>query len=99
MASPIIIPIVIVAIVGLTGYLVYRYVIYDFLCKISLDKTLKKYEIKKTPSQIIIEYHNINGKKISDKEVHSLEKHYRQNEPEQFLVMYDVIRDKLNAKE
>ena len=99
MASVIIIPIVIVAIVGLSGYLVYRFLIYDMMCKRSVNKTLQKYNIKKTPSQIIKEYYNNKGEEISHKEVEILEKNYRQNEPEQFLVMYDAIRDNRKEKE
>ena len=99
MASVIIIPIVIVAIVGLSGYLVYRFLIYDMMCKRSVNKTLQKYNIKKTPSQIIKEYYNNKGEEISHKEVEILEKNYRQNEPEQFLVMYDAIRKNLRDKE
>ena len=99
MASVIIIPIVIVAIVGLSGYLVYRFLIYDLMCKRSVNNTLQKYNIKKTPSQIIKEYYNNKGEDISHKEVQTLEKNYRQKEPEQFLVMYDAIRDKLKDKE
>ena len=101
MASIIIIPIIIVAIVGLSGYLVYRFVIYDLLCKRSVNQTLQKYNIKKTPSQIIKEYYNNKGEKISHKEIQNLEKNYRRNEPEQFLAMYDAVRDssKNNEKE
>lgn len=99
MASIIIIPIVIVAIVGLLGYLVYRFFIYDLLCKRSVNHTLQKYNIKKTPAQIIREYYKIKGKMLSHKEIENIEKNYRQNEPEQFLVMYDVIRDNLKNEE
>jgi len=94
MVAIIIIPIVIVAIVGLSGYLAYRFLIYDLMCKRSVNQTLQKYNIKKTPSEIIREYHKNKGKEISLKEIQTLEKNYRQNEPEQFLAMYDVIRDK-----
>jgi len=101
MASIIIIPIIIVAIAGLSGYLVYRFVIYDLLCKRSVNQTLQKYNIKKTPSQIIKEYYNNKGEEISHKEIQNLEKNYRRNEPEQFLAMYDAVRDssKNNEKE
>ena len=99
MASVIVIPIIIVAIVGLSGYLVYRFFIYDLLCKRSVNQTLQKYNIKKTPSQIIKEYHNNKGEQISHKEIQNLEKNYRQNEPEQFLAMYDAIRNNLKNKE
>ena len=93
MASLLIIPIIIVSVVGLAGYFVYRFVIFDFMCKRAVNQNLQKYNIKKTPSQIIQEYYKIQGKEISQKEVKMIEKQYRQNEPEQFLVMYDSIRD------
>ena len=99
MASIIIIPIIIVAIVGLSGYLVYRFMMYDLLCKRSVNQTLQKYNIDKTPSQIIREYHNNKGEEISDKEVQRLEKNYRQNEPDQFLAMYDAVRNDPKNKE
>ena len=99
MASIIIIPVIIVAIVGLLGYLVYRFLIYDLYCKRSVNQTLLKYNIKKTPSQIIKEYYHNKGESISHKEIQILEKNYRQNEPEQFLAMYDAIRDKSKNKE
>ena len=99
MASVIIIPIIIVAIVGLSGYLVYRFFIYDILCKRSVNQTLQKYNIKKTPSQIIKEYYSKKGEQISYKEIQNLEKKYRQNEPDQFLAMYDSIRDNMKNKE
>ena len=99
MASIIVIPILIVAIVGLSGYLVYKFLIYDLYCKRSVNQTLLKYNIKKTPSQIIKEYYHSKGESISHKEVQVLEKNYRQNEPEQFLTMYDAIREKSKNKE
>ena len=93
MASIIVIPIIIVAIVGLGGYLAYRFFIYDLMCKRSVNQTLQKYNIKKTPSQIIKEYYKNKGEEISHKDIQILEKNYRQNEPEQFLAMYDAIRE------
>ena len=99
MASIIIIPIIIVTLVGLSGYLVYRFLIYDLYCKRIVNQSLRKYNIKKTPSQIIKEYYENKGEKISHKEIQNLEKNYRQNEPEQFLVMYDAIRERLKDKE
>ena len=95
----IIIPLVIVAILGLSGYLVYRYVMFDFLCKRSVNQTLQKYNIKKTPAQIIKEYYQNRGEELSHKEIQNIEKNYRQKEPEQFLSMYDVIRENLKNKE
>jgi hypothetical protein len=94
MVSVFIIPIFIVIIVGLSGYLVYRLVMYDLLCKRSVKQTLQRYNIKKTPAQIIEEYYNNKGEKISRKEIQKMEKNYRQHEPDQFLAMYDAIRDK-----
>jgi len=97
MVSVIIIPIFIVVIVGLSGYLVYRYIMFDLLCKRSVNQTLQKYNIKKTPSEIIKEYYNNKGEEISHKEIQNIEKNYRQKEPEQFLTMYDAIRE--NSKD
>ncbi len=94
MVSVFIIPIFVVIIVGLSGYLVYRLVMYDLLCKRSVKQTLQKYNIKKTPSQIIEEYYNNKGEQMSHKEIQKMEKNYRQHEPDQFLAMYDAIRDK-----
>jgi len=99
MAAIIIIPLLIVTIVGLSGYLVYRFLIYDLYCKRSVNQSLQKYNIKKTPSQIIKEYYDNKGEKITHQEIQNLEKNYRQNEPDQFLAMYDAIRDKSKNKE
>lgn len=99
MVAVIIIPLAIVAILGTIAYLIYRLIIYDFLCRRFVTKTLQKYNIKKTPVQIIKEYHSSKGENISEKEIQNLEKHYRQHEPEQFLAMYDVIRDKSKTSE
>ena len=95
----IIIPLTIVAAVGIGGYLLYRFVLYDYFCNRSVNETLRKYNIKKTQFQIIKEYHESQGKKISEKEIAQLEKHYRQHEPEQFLVMYDATRNKSKNNE
>ncbi len=99
MASIIIIPILVVAIVGLSGYLAYRFLIYDLYCKRSVNQSLRKYNIKKTPAQIIKEYYENKGEKITHQEIQNLEKNYRQNEPEQFLVMYDAIREQLKDRD
>jgi len=98
MAAIIIIPLLIVTIAGLSGYLVYRFLIYDLYCKRSVNQSLQKYNIKKTPSQIIKEYYDNKGEKITHQEIQNLEKNYRQNEPDQFFVMYDAIRDKSKNK-
>jgi DNA-binding MurR/RpiR family transcriptional regulator len=99
MASIIIIPILITAIIGLSSYLVYKFLLRDILAKRSVNQTLQKYNIKKTPSQIIREYYESKGEQISHQEIQNLEKNYRQNEPEQFLAMYDAIREKTKDKE
>ncbi len=99
MASVLVIPIVVVVIVGLLGYLIYRFMVYDMLCKRNVGRILKKYNITKSPSQIIREYHESRGEHPSHKEIQSMEKNYRQNEPDQFLAMYDSIRDYSKNKE
>lgn len=93
MASVLVIPIIVVAIIGLSGYLIYRLALYDLICKRSVNQTLRKYNIKKTPSEIIREYYHNKGEQISHKEIQDMEKRYRQKEPEQFLAMYDSIRE------
>ncbi len=99
MASIIIIPILIVTIIGLSSYLVHKFVLRDLLAKRSIHQTLEKYNIKKTPSEIIKEYHENKGEPLSHQEIQKLEKNYRLNEPEQFLAMYDSIRDNVKNKE
>ncbi len=94
MVAWIIIPLSIVAVAGIAAYLMYHFVLYDYFCNRSVNSTLREYSIKKTQFQIIKEYHESKGEKMSDKEISQLEKHYRQREPEQFLAMYDAIRDK-----
>ncbi len=98
MAPIIIIPLTIVGILGITGYLIYRFIIFDYLSNKSVNDTLKKYKIKKTPFEIIKEYHEKKGESMSDQEISRLVKQYRQNEPEQFLAMYDAIRDKSSSE-
>ncbi len=92
-----IIPITLVATLGISGYLVYRFLLHDFLCNRSVNATLKEFNIKKTQYQIIKEYHAFKGKEISDKEILFLQKRYRQREPDQFLSMYDSMRDKSDS--
>jgi len=99
MIGTIIIPLAIVAVVGILGYLIYRFVLYDYFCKKSVNATLRNYNIKKTQFQIIKEYYENKGEKISEKEISRLEKRYRRHEPEQFLIMYDAIRDKSRTNE
>ena len=57
MVFVVIIPLTIVAILGISGYLLYRFVIFDFLSNKSVNDTLRKYDIKKTPFEITKEYH------------------------------------------
>ena len=74
---------------------------YGICClNVPFLKTLDKYNIDKTPSQIIKEYYENKGESLSHHEIQKLEKNYRKNEPEQFLAMYDAIRDndKTNEK-
>ena len=94
MVTIIIIPLVITATIGIIGYLTYRLVIFDYMCNRSVNATLQKYNIKKTQFQIIKEYYKHKGESISENVISKLAKQYRQKEPEQFLAMYDSIRDK-----
>ncbi len=89
-----IIPISIVAILGISGYLIYRFVIFDILANGAVNNTLKKYNIKKTQFEIIKEFHENKGENLTDGEINRLAKQYRRNEPDQFLAMYDNLRDK-----
>ncbi len=89
-----IIPISIVAILGISGYLVYRYVIFDILANKAVNDTLRRYNIKKSQHEIIREFNEIKGEKLTDSEISRLAKHYRRNEPDQFLSMYDNLRDR-----
>ena len=89
-----IIPISIVAILGISGYLVYRFVIFDILANNAVNNTLKRYNIKKTQYEIIKEFNEMKGETLSDGEIRRLAKHYRRNEPDQFLSMYDNLRDR-----
>ena len=89
-----IIPISIVAILGISGYLVYRYVIFDILANNAVNSTLRRYNIKKSQHEIIREFNANKGENLTDSEINRLAKHYRRNEPDQFLSMYDNLRDK-----
>ena len=94
MVSIIIIPVIVVVIIGIIGYSVYRFIIYDLICDRSVNKTLSRYNINKTQSEIIREYNDLMGETISEKKIVELKKYYRQHEPDQFLAMYDKIREK-----
>ena len=98
MAFVVIIPLTIVAILGIAGYLVYRFVVFDYLSNKSVNDTLRKYHIEKTQFEIIREYYENKGESLSDHEISQLVKQYRQNEPEQFLAMYDSIREKSDTE-
>ena len=89
-----IIPISIVAILGISGYLVYRYVILISWQNSSVNSTLKRYNIKKTQFEIIKEFNENKGETLSDAEINRLAKRYRREEPDQFLSMYDNLRDR-----
>ena len=56
-----IIPISIVAILGISGYLVYRYVIFDILANNAVNSTLRRYNIKKSQHEIIREFNANKG--------------------------------------
>ena len=99
MAAVIIIPILIVTLIAASSYIVYALLLRDFLSKRSINKTLEKYNIKKSPFEIIKEYYEIKNESLSDNEIKKLEKKYRRNEPEQFLTMYDAIRDNDKSRE
>lgn len=94
MVSAVVIPIIVVAIVGLVGYLVYRYLVMEVSARRTVTRTLRRYRIEKTPSEIIREYHMIRGQSLSEGEIRGMEKEYMLNEPDKFLEMYDEIRDK-----
>jgi len=94
MIAFILIPLIVCSLVGIVGYLTYTLFLYDYICNRSVTNTLKKYNIKKTQFQIIKEYYEHKGEVISEKSIIQLAKQYRQKEPEQFLTMYDSIRDK-----
>jgi ABC-type bacteriocin/lantibiotic exporter with double-glycine peptidase domain len=99
MAAVIIIPILIVVLVAASSYIVYALLLRDVLSKRSINQTLEKYNIKKTPFEIIKEYYEIKNESLSDQEIKKIEKKYRRNEPEQFLTMYDAIRDNDKSRE
>ena len=94
MATAFIIPLIVAAIAGLGGYLIYRYVVFDAMCKNTVNRMLQKYDIRKTPAQIVREFHEvIKGEHIPESRVRMLEKTYRQTDPDQFLEMYDALRE------
>ena len=99
MAVAIVIPIIIVAIIGIAAYTIYRFVLYDFICNKSVNNTLRRFNIKKTQSEIIKEYFEAKGESISSQKILELQKYYRQKEPDQFLAMYDTIREKTKNRE
>jgi beta-lactamase regulating signal transducer with metallopeptidase domain len=94
MVFAVIIPITIVGILGIVGYLVYRFVIFDYLSNKSVNDTLRRYDIDKSQFEIVKEYYEHKGEKLPEHEINRLTKFYRQKEPEQFLAMYDSIREK-----
>ena len=98
MAFAVIIPITIVGILGIAGYLIYRFVIFDYLSNKSVNDTLRRYSIDKSQIEIVKEYFEHKGEKISSGEINRLVKFYRQKEPEQFLAMYDSIRENSKTK-
>ena len=73
-AAVIIIPILVVSIVAISTYLVYQLFLKNFLAKRSISQTLEKYNIQKTPFQIIKEYHENKGENLTHEEIQKLEK-------------------------
>ena len=98
MAFALIIPLTIVGILGIAGYLIYRFVIFDYLSNKSVNDTLRRYHIDESPYDIVKEYYEHKGEPISVEEINRLVKFYRQKEPEQFLAMYDAIRENSRPK-
>ena len=92
MVSIIVIPIIIVTIAGLAGYLAYRYLISRVSSRRAVYGTLRRYNIDKTPSQIIREYYAMRGQQLSEKDIRRMENDYMRTDPDQFLSMYDEIR-------
>ena len=72
MAAIIIIPILVVTVVAISSYLVYQLFLRDLLSKRSISQTLEKYNIDKTPSQIIKEYYENKGEPLSNHEIQKL---------------------------
>ena len=64
-----IIPIAAVGIIGVSGYLVYRYVIFDILANNAINNILKRYNIKTTQFEIIKEFNENKGKNLYDAEI------------------------------
>lgn len=99
LAVALVIPLLLACAAGIGGYLIYRYVVYDALCKMSVNRILSNYDIRKTPSQIVREFHEIiRGEKMTEEKVRTLEKMYRQTDPDQFLEMYDALRERRSGQ-
>jgi hypothetical protein len=98
MAFVVIIPLTIVGILGIAGYLLYRFIIVDLLSNKSVNDILRIYDIKKTPFEIVKEYYENKGEMLSDQEIWHRVKQYKKKEPEQFLAMYDSIRENSESK-
>ncbi|MFB5616724.1 MAG: hypothetical protein ACE5RS_06245, partial [Nitrosopumilus sp.] len=61
MVFAVIIPITIVGILGIAGYLIYRFVIFDYLSNKSVNNTLRRYRIDKSQFEIVKEYFEHKG--------------------------------------
>ena len=92
-AAVIIIPILVVTIIALSSYLVYKLFLQHSLSKRSINQTLEKYNIDKTPFQIIKEYYENKGESLYHQEIQKIDNNYIKNEPEQFLTLYDEIKN------
>ena len=68
--------------------------IFDILANRSINRTLRRYNIKKTQYEISKEVNENKGENLSDAEINRLAKRYRREEPDQLLSMYDNLRDR-----
>ena len=88
----VVIPLFFVTIIGLISYLFWKFALQDWYNERSLYKLLRGHGIDKTPLQIIKEHHEIRGETLSYTQIQNIEKNYRKNEPQQFLVIEDAIK-------
>ena len=99
MVSVVVIPIVVVAIVGLLGYLVYRYLIADVSSRRAVKGILNQYDIDMTPLQIVHEYYKMRGEPLSEDDAQRVTKEHMRTDPDHFLEMYDELRASMPRRE
>ena len=93
-AAVIIIPILVVTIIALSSYLVYKLLLQNMLSKRSITQTLEKYNIDKTPSQIIKEYYEIKENHCLLKKFRNLKKiiqKMNQNNFQQCMMQLEIV--------